>query len=148
MSRFLADILPILKPGGWLAVADVIVPGNRLRGKKAALQRRAGDYINAWFDLRHARNGRFLNMDQWLDLLRVASVREVQHELQAQSTDFHTWLADADVAPKTGVHLRAMLKQAPAPVTAALTPQFANDRIAFYLTEGIFVGRFRPEAGL
>jgi hypothetical protein len=39
-----------------------------------------------------------------------------------------------------------MLKQAPEPVAAFLTPQSANDRITFYLTEAIFVGKLESGA--
>jgi hypothetical protein len=146
LDDLLARVTHALKPGGLLAVVDTIVPGSRLRGKKAVMQRRAGDYVNAMMKLVIGENGRYLSREEWHDALRVANITITHEETTKHVIDFHTWVREAKVSPLTSTRLRAMLKQAPEPAAAFLTPQSANDRITFYLTEAIFVGKLESGA--
>ena len=141
IQTVLADWVAVLKPNGWLAVLDTVVPGSHLRGKKANLQRRAGDYVNGLLRLVDGANGRNLSLNEWLKILRVVNIRQPQYETNRHEIELNKWLDSNSRTPQTYSRLRAMLKQTPEPVTAALTPQWANDRITFFLTEMILVGR-------
>lgn len=57
IGRFIAEAVRVLRPGGLLAVVDNIVPGSRLRGKKADRRRAAGEYINIFEKLRDPTMG-------------------------------------------------------------------------------------------
>lgn len=141
LDDLLVRVTEALKPGGLLAVMDTIMPGSRLRGKKAVLQRRAGDYVNAMMKLGAGGNGRYLSLEGWQDVFRVANITITHQETTKREIDLHTWVHDAKVPHATRARLRAMLVQAPEPVAAFLTPQSANDRITFYLTDIVLIGR-------
>ncbi len=141
IGRFLAEAARVLKPGGLLAVADNVVPGSRLRGKKAKLQREAGRYVNAFEKLRDPSHQRCLSIEAWQDALLDAAFTLEQQELLPMALDFDAYTARMRVPPADKVRLRAMLLQAPQPVLAFLTPQMTGDRITFHFTEAILIGR-------
>jgi len=143
IGRFLSESARVLRPGGILAVVDNIVPGSRLRGKKANLQRRAGDYINAFEKLRDPSHGRCLSLDEWNDAFQTAGCTLLHQEVAAKAIDFDDWVARMQVSADNCTRLRAMLIQAPEPVQQFLTPQFAGDRITFHLAEAIVIGQCR-----
>lgn len=141
MPALLAKWVGVLKPGGWLAVRDTVVPGSRLRGKKANLQRRAGAYVNVLLRMVAGGNGRYLSADEWLDALRVVNISSIKYETNRREIGFNEWIQSANLTPLAQTRLRAMLKQTPEPVTAALTPTWANDRITLFFTDIVLVGR-------
>ena len=141
MRALLSDWVKVIKPGGWLAIQDTVVPGSRLRGKKANLQRRAGDYINMVLRWGDGGNGRNLCQDEWLDILRIVNMIYIQHEISRHEIEFTHWLSNTNLTPGNRIRLRALLRQTPEPVAAFLTPKTANDRITFFLTELTLVGR-------
>jgi ubiquinone/menaquinone biosynthesis C-methylase UbiE len=141
VGRFVAEAARVLKPGGRLAVVDNIVPGSRLRGKKADLQRQAGSYVNAFEKLRDPSHGRCLSLDEWADQFRRAGLTLVHQEALRKEMDFASWTDRLHVSAETRLRLQVMLKQAPTAVAQFLTPIQTGDRIAFYLTEAILIGR-------
>ncbi len=141
LSRFLAEAVRVLRPGGLLAVTDTIAPGSRLRGKKAERVREAGQYINAFEKLRDPSHGRNLSLFEWEDRFRQAGFEITHQETLRMSLDFDDYAARMRVSPANRLRLRAMLLQAPPPVLAFLTPQTLGDRIRFQFTELILVGR-------
>ncbi|MCA9936110.1 MAG: methyltransferase domain-containing protein [Ardenticatenaceae bacterium] len=139
MAAFLGEAKRLLKPGGLLALADTIVPGSRLRGRKAKLLRAAGEYVNAFEKLRDPSHGRNLSLHEWQNALDAAGF-VIQHEEQlSMKLDFDDYADRMRVSPANKLRLRAMLLQAPLPVTEFLTPQVTGDRIAFHFTEAVFV---------
>ncbi len=137
LSGWLHTAVTELKPGGMLSVRDLVVPGSRLRGKKAEQQRQSGRYINA-----------FLQMSGWQPAWSQCEWEDVLHEqgfqvegvrVTAVSHTFHNWALT--LSPPDRLRLRALLVQATTPVQDYLTPQFAGDRITFHLQELWIVGK-------
>lgn len=142
-GRFLSEAARVLKPGGVMALVDNVVPGSRLRGKKANIQREAGKYVNAFEKLRDPSHGRALSVDEWLDLFVDVGFSDIHQETHRKKMDFDSWTDRLHVTPENRIRLKAMLLQAPTAVTDFLTPQTTGDRIAFYLTEAIIIGRLK-----
>lgn len=126
-----------LKPGGLLSVRDLVVPGSRLRGKKADWQRRAGDYVNAFLQMSGWQKA--WSQVEWEDVLRQRGFTVVYVGVTAVSYTFHDWALH--LPPPDRLRLQALLKQAPVPVLDYLTPHFAGDRIAFHLQELLIISR-------
>ncbi len=142
-GRFLSECARVLKPDGRMALVDNVVPGSRLRGKKAKIQRQAGEYVNAFEKLRDPSHARALSVDEWLDLFVGAGFSDIHQETYRKKMDFDSWTDRMHVTSEDRIRLKAMLLQAPTAVTDFLTPQSTGDRIAFYLTEAIIIGRLK-----
>lgn len=129
----------ILCEGGWLALYVPTVPGSRLRGKKARLQRQAGAYVNLFMQMGSAGYGRALSLHQWQDILTAHHFTYTHQEHYPQTVDLHTWLAPFNHTPAHTTRIKAMLLQAPAPVQAFLTPSHTGDRITFQLLNSLII---------
>lgn len=141
IGRFLAEAARVIKENGRLAIVDNIVPGSRLRGKKAQVQREAGRYVNAFEKLRDPGHGRCLSLDEWMDAFVKAGLALDHAETLRKEMDFASWTDRMHVSDEDRIRLRVMLLQAPTAVAEFLTPVQTGDRIAFYLTEAILIGR-------
>ncbi len=140
IGRFLDEAARVLRPGGVVAVVDNVVPGSRLRGRRADRQRQAGDYVNAFEKLRDPSHVRCLSLEEWLDALTAAGLSlEAQETLDKRLT-FETWAARH--TPEMQLRLRAMLLQAPAEARDFLDPR-VDGQTTFRLREGLFVARRR-----
>lgn len=135
VTPWLQQLGRILKADGLLLLRSHLVPGSRLRGKKARLQREAGDYINAFCRLRSAGHRRYLSRDQWEDFLDTAGFYVQQVETAEAAFDFSAWTAKCSPRREDLLRLRAMLIQAPEKAYEFLTPRFSGDRIVFRLPE-------------
>jgi hypothetical protein len=138
IPQWLAEAACALKPGGEISIRDVVVPGSRLRGKKADLQREGGRYINTLLRFAGQGNGRHLSQSQWQDVLQKAGFEVVYERVTAVPHFFHDWAAP--LSPPDRLRLRALLLQAPAPALDYLTLHIAGDRIAFHLQEIVIIG--------
>ena len=58
IATYFAKAVANIPAGGVVVVQDVIVPGSRLHGKKANLQRQAGQYVNTFLAFVYPENGR------------------------------------------------------------------------------------------
>ncbi|MCP5095939.1 MAG: methyltransferase domain-containing protein [Chloroflexi bacterium] len=141
IDRFMAESARVLKPGGVLAVVDNVVPGSRLRGKKADLQRKAGAYVNAFEKLRDPSHGRALSLYEWQAAFQQAGFTGLHTETATKRMEFDPWADRMQVSAENKLRLRAMLLQAPTQVADFLTPESAGDRIHFQLTEAILIGK-------
>ena len=125
----------ILRPRSMMAIVSYLVPGTRLRGKKARKLRDAADYLNAFTQLRNPRHQRYYSQNGWEDLLAGAGY-DIQ---QCETTDvffaFAQWAGDASLSRNDRLRLKAMIIQAPEKAREFLTPQFSGDRIQFRLPE-------------
>jgi SAM-dependent methyltransferase len=138
IDRFLAEAARALRPGGLLAVVDNVVPGSRLRGKKADREREAGDYVNAFEKLRDPSHVRCLSFEAWMDALAAVGLVVGAAETIDKRLTFETWAARHTPAMQT--RLRAMLLQAPEMARAFLDPR-VEGVTTFRLREGVFVAR-------
>jgi ubiquinone/menaquinone biosynthesis C-methylase UbiE len=146
VAAFLHESARVLRPGGLLAVVDNIVPGSRLRGKKADRQREAGEYVNTFEKLRDPSHGRCLSLDEWIDLISEAGLRVEHQETLWKQIPIEQWAArhPADVRAR----LKAMLLQAPAAAAQFLAPQREGDALTFRLQEGLFIASQSPISNL
>jgi len=141
VGRFVAEAARVIRPGGALAVVDNVVPGSRLRGKRADRVRAAGAYVNAFEKLRDPSHNRCLSLEEWRDALTAAGlVVEVEETLDKRLT-FETWAARH--TPAMRLRLKAMLFQAPVDARTFLDPRAEGELTTFRLQEGLFVAR-RP----
>ena len=138
IGRFLAEAARALPPGGRLAVVDNVVPGSRLRGKRADRERQAGVYVNVFEMLRDPSHVRCLSVEAWQDALVAAGLVVEAAETLDKRLTFETWAARHDADTQT--RLRAMLLQAPEAARAFLDPR-VEGVTTFRLREGLFVAR-------
>jgi len=141
VDHFMREAARVLKPKGLLAIVDNVVPGSQLHGKKAERLREAGAYINAFEKLRDPSHVRCLSLGEWFDVFRQAGITLAHQETAQKEMDFDPWADRMRVSAADRVRLKVLLRQAPAAATQFLTPRFAGDRITFYLTEAILIGR-------
>ncbi|MBP8947861.1 MAG: methyltransferase domain-containing protein [Candidatus Promineofilum sp.] len=137
-GRFLAEAARVLSPGGLLALVDNVVPGSRLRGKRADRERQAGAYVNAFEKLRDPSHVRCLSFEEWGDALAAAGLVVEAAETLDKRLTFETWAARH--TPEMQTRLRAMLLQAPEAARAFLDPR-VEGVTTFRLREGLFVAR-------
>lgn len=141
IPKFISEAHRVLRDGGIFAVVDNVVPGTHLRGKKAKLQREAGNYVNAFEKLRDPSHVRCLSIGEWEHGFKKAGFTNIHSETAPKEMDFDWWAERMNVSADDITRLRAMLVQAPKEVEEFLTPQFSGDRIKFYLREAIIIGR-------
>lgn len=144
VAKLVEDTLSQVEVGAVLTVQDVIVPGSRLRGKKADLQRRAGAYVNTVFAFIGAEYGRCLSEYQWQKLLQKQNLSIIELQTKQTLIDFDEWIAPANLTKNDRLRLRAMIIQAPQQALEFLTPQITGDRIQFHITELTISGKFAP----
>ena len=140
VSQTIQDIVSGLEGGAILTVQDVIVPGSRLRGKKADLQRRAGAYVNTLFGFVGEEYGRCLSEYQWQRQFQKNNLAIVELQTKKTLIDFDEWIMPAELNQNDRLRLRAMIVQAPQQALEFLTPQITGDRIQFHITELTIIG--------
>lgn len=139
IDRFLAESARVLCPGGLLALVDNVVPGSRLRGKKADALRLAGRYVNAFEKLRDPSHVRCLSVEEWQDALADAGLALVHQEVLDKRMEFEPWAARH--TPQTRLRLKAALLQAPAAAAEFFDARQTGDLTSFRLREGLFIAR-------
>lgn len=139
IGRFLAEAARVLRPGGLLGLVDNVVPGSRLRGKKADQVRFAGRYVNAFEKLRDPSHVRCLSVEEWQDALAEAGLAIDHQETLDKRMQFETWAARH--TDDMRLRLKAALLQAPEKAAEFLDPQVNGDLTTFRLREGLFVAR-------
>ncbi len=131
----LIEINRVVEANCHLLVIDYLVPGSRLRGKKARQSREAGEYVNAWMRLRNPRHISCLSLDAWAQQLKATPWNIEQTAEYNNLQAFDAWSDDFALTSQDRIRLRAMLIQAPEKVERFLTPLGSGDRIVFRLTE-------------
>jgi len=126
---------------GLISIRDWVVPGSRLHGKKAKLQKEAGLYINNLLRLAGEEYGRGLSLSQYEEMLSQSGFQLQQYLIQPRKMIFQDWILPAHLSENDILRLKALLIQAPAPALEYLTPQIAGVRITFRLQEILIIGR-------
>lgn len=142
--EMLSEIGRVINADGHLLIVDYLVPGSRLRGKKARQLRAAENYINTWMRLRNSQHKRCLSQDAWKQCLTDAQWDMQQMVTRKIFQDFDTWADCYSLTEKNHIRLRAMLEQAPEKAHAFLTPLNSGDRIAFRMIEVFILATKRP----
>lgn len=139
VPQALETIAHALQPGGRLLLHDYIVPGSRLRGKKARREREAGQYINSLCRLKDPAHRFYFAIDRWQDMFAAAGLEMVHATAVPQTLDFSSWLGSAPRRTGDITRLQAMLLQAPERAEAFLTPQRSAAKITFQFTDCFFL---------
>ncbi len=135
IATWLREAGRILKADGNLALTTYLIPGSRLRGKKARLLRAAGCYINSWAGLCDPQHRHYYSQSSLEDLLFTNSFAIESVQTDEGLHDFEGWIAECSPSPEDRLRLKAMLIQAPKKAHEFLTPQFSGDKIRFRLPE-------------
>lgn len=142
IPRFVQEAYRTLKPGGILAVTDNIVPSTGSHKKRDRVAyANAADFINSFEKLRDPSHAVCFSLHQWKSTFAAAGFSLLHTETMRKKMAFEPWAERMRVAPDDKIRLRAMLTQPPELVQAFLTPEFEGDKIEFYLTEGIIIGK-------
>ena len=141
VADFMTEAARALRPGGFLAIVDNVVPGGRLRGREGKLIQESGRYINAFETLRDPSHVECLSMEGWQRNFYEAGFRLVVQETVDKMLDFHEWTARMRVGPADEIRLEAMLRQAPDEVADFLRPEFDRGRIRFRLEVALLIGQ-------
>jgi hypothetical protein len=142
--EMLCEIGRVINADGHLLIVDYLVPGSRLRGKKARQLRAAENYINTWMWLRNSQHKRCLGQDAWKQRLTDSQWDMQQMVTRKVLQDFDTWADCYSLTEKNHIRLRAMLVQAPEKAHAFLTPLNSGDRIAFRMIEVFILSTKKP----
>ena len=134
-DAWLLEAVRILRPQGLLAVETCLVPGTRLRGKKARKLREADHYLNAFYQLHDPKHQSYYSQNVWEDLLMESGFDIQRLETADKSFDFAQWADEAALADTDRLRLKVMLVQAPEKAREFLTTLFSGDRIQFRLPE-------------
>ena len=128
--KFLCECARVVKTGGTVAIVDNIVPDGV-----------AGEYINAFEQLRDPSHVGCFSAEQWQQDFYAAGLHLTHLESGTMQIDFHKWTKRMQVSPSNITRLEVMLRQAPAAAAATLTPAFDNARITFQLQRIILIAR-------
>lgn len=144
-DRFVSEAVRVLRPGGILAAIANIVPGSRLRGKKAGQLRAAGEYVNAFERLRNPAHTRWMSIEEWQDTMTGHGLAVAAVETRDERQIFEVWAAQQ--SPQMRYRLRAMLLQAPSAAQEYLDPRDETGLLTFQLREGWFSFCKQPAGG-
>jgi len=130
-ARFTHEMARVLKPGGYAAMIDNVVPEDRA----------AGEYINAFEKYRDPSHARALTAGEWLRLFEGAGFKIEAAEEFRKARDFEAWAGLQTVTGERKAELRRRLEQAPPGPKETLGPETREGKLFFYLTEILIVAR-------
>jgi hypothetical protein len=132
---WLSEAARIICPQGLMVITSYLVPGTRLRGKKARKLRESAEYLNAFCQLRSPTHQGYYSQNSWEDLLLGVGFDLRHLETSDKLFDFARWADETALTSKDRLRLKVMLVQAPEKAREFLTLQFSGDRIQFRLPE-------------
>ncbi len=135
-AKFVREMARVLKPGGIVAMVDNVVPEDRA----------AADYINAFEKFRDPSHVRALAATEWIRLFEDAGFTIDINEIFRKARDFEAWAGLQTVSDSVRTELRRRLMEAPPGPAEALGPETRDNRLYFYLTEILLVGRRSPSS--
>lgn len=128
---FIQEAARVLKPGGWLALADNVVSG----------EPKVAQYVNTFEKLRDPSHQWAYSLDDWETFFFSAGLTVTHREDFEKEMDFDAWAARMGVEGDDYTRLRVLLEQAPRAPREWLQPQRIGRRLGFRLREGILIGR-------
>lgn len=131
VPAFVAEAVRVLRPGGWLAIADNVVSG----------EPRIARAVNVFEALRDPSHVWEYSLDDWETFLFAAGLRVTHREILTKEIDFDAYAARMRVTGADYVRLRALLLQGPEPLREWLRPRAIGQRVVFTLSEGVIVGQ-------
>lgn len=134
-GRFVSEVCRVLRPGGRFGLVDNMV------------NQEASDFVNQWEKKRDPSHVLALSVEDWASLITEAGMELVSVETMAKRMGFEAWVENMSVPEQTRTELLTELEQAPQDAVTYLRPEFGNPgdqtAAAFYLTEGLLVGKRR-----
>ncbi len=128
IPAFLSEARRVLRPGGFLALVDNIVPSGT-----------PGDYVNAFEKFRDPSHGLCLSLAGWRQVLKQVDFFIQKEETLFKELDFDYWAQRHDLQFQR--FLLAMLSEVKGEAASFLRPRLNADRRTFRLCEGIFIAR-------
>jgi ubiquinone/menaquinone biosynthesis C-methylase UbiE len=147
IDRFLSEAARVLRPGGLLAVVDNVAPGSRLADEQGEEARAAGQYINDFEKLRDPSHNRALSVDEWIGAFAQAGFTLLHQETAPKEMEFAPWAERMGASPAVIAQLRALLLDAPQFAADFFQPYTIEDKLFFYLTEAILIGKNDVDKG-
>lgn len=135
-AKFVREMARVLKPGGTVAMIDNVVPEDRA----------TDDYINALEKFRDPSHVRALTASEWIRLFADAGFTLGAAEIFRKARDFDAWAGLQTVSDSVRTELRRRLMEAPPGPAEALGPETRDNKLCFYLTEILLVGRRTPSS--
>src|SRR5438552_8788123 len=130
-ARFTREMTRVLKPGGYVAMIDTVVPEDRA----------ADEYINAFEKFRDPSHVRSFTANEWLKFFSDARLEIETAEVFRKARDFEAWAGLQTVSGERKAELRRKLEHAPPGVAEALGPETREGALFFYLPEILILAR-------
>lgn len=124
----------VLKPGGTFALADNIVPPDKI----------TAGYINQFEKMRDPSHNWCYPQVRLEALLSDAGLTVMHGETFAKELDLEDWARRMGHTDEMLSRLATRLSHAPDPVKAVLNPREVNGKLKFSLTEAILIGQRAP----
>jgi ubiquinone/menaquinone biosynthesis C-methylase UbiE len=130
-ARFTREMARVLKPGGYVAMIDNVVPEDRA----------ADEYINAFEKYRDPSHVRAHTAGEWVRLFEDAGFKIEAVEVFRKARDFEAWAGLQTVTGERKAELKRRLEHAPHSAKEALGPETREGKLFFYLTEILILAR-------
>jgi len=129
--KAIAEMARVCKRGGIVALADNVVPPDRL----------TAFYINDFEKVRDRSHNWAYPIPRLQAMFADAGLKVEHIETFAKEIEFDPWADRTSASKETKAKLRKMLDDAPDPVRQWLTPRHDGSKVFFALHEAIIVGR-------
>lgn len=131
VTRFVAEVARVLKPGGCFALAD-----NSVSGEPAIAR-----YANTIEKLHDPSHNWAYSVADWETFVFAAGLELVASELTRKERDLDAWAGRMGVQGADLDRLRALILQAPEGPREWIQPQQAGSRVTFSMGEVILLAR-------
>lgn len=137
VGKFIRECARVVRPGGVVAIIDMIAPTDK----------QSAHYLNAFDRLRDPSHHWTYNLREWQDFFEAAALQPIHEEPFDNPQNFSKWV-DRMSCPEVVVEqLRTMLIQAPPPIKKWLAPQLpipgSGEAIHFVIRQAFMIAR-RP----
>jgi ubiquinone/menaquinone biosynthesis C-methylase UbiE len=131
ITRFLSEVVRVLKPGGCFALADNAVSGEPAIARFANAVEKLHDPSHNWA----------YSVADWETFVFSAGLELVSSEISRKERDLDAWAGRMGVEGADLDRLRAMILQAPDAAREWIQPRRAGNRVLFTMAEIILLAR-------